>query len=94
MNAALRLSTLLITGALLAPGCSRDAKTELAAWKKQACSCQEQDCATEQRVKFWQLVQKFRDDDPSRAQAEELGQLIDQGQACLEEMKVDIYAVN
>jgi len=94
MNAATRITSLLFFAALWAPGCSRDAATELAAWKSTACACEEQSCATKQRGEFWRLVQEFRDDNPSKAEAQKLGELIDEGQACLETMSVDIYASN
>jgi hypothetical protein len=94
MNVATRLTSLLIFTALMAPGCSRDATTELKAWKAHACACEEHSCATEQRREFWHLVQEFRDDNPSKAEAQKLGMLIDEGQACLETMSVDIYASN
>tara|TARA_R110002096_G_scaffold435826_2_gene663583 strand:+ start:118602 stop:118889 length:288 start_codon:yes stop_codon:yes gene_type:complete len=95
MNVATRLTSLLVCTALFAaPACSRDAKTELEAWKANACSCTEHSCATKQRGEFWRLVQEFRDDTPSKAEARKLGLLIDEGQACLESMSVDIYASN
>ncbi|MCP4446174.1 MAG: hypothetical protein GY811_12630 [Myxococcales bacterium] len=91
MNVTTRM--LLLTS-LLAFGCGRDATSELQAWKKQACACERHVCATEQRSEFWRLVQEFRDDSPSHEESQKLHALIDQGQACLEEMSVDIYAVN
>ncbi len=94
MNVATRLTSLLMFTVLLAPACSRDATTELEAWKASACSCKEHSCATKQRREFWRLVQEFRDDNPSKAEAQKLGALIDEGQACLETMSVDIYASN
>ena len=91
MNATTRH---LLLASLLFLACSRDATTELQSWKQEACSCEEVICAKAQRREFWRLVQEFRDDSPSTIQAQKLDTLIDQGQACLEEMNVDIYAVN
>jgi len=94
MNVDTPLCALLLSAALLFPACHRDAKTELSAWKDRACRCEEHSCATKQRHAFWRLVQEFRDDNPSKARAKQLGSLIEEGQACLENMRVDIYAVN
>lgn len=91
MNATARN---VILSSLLLVGCSRDATTELQAWKAESCACKESACAEEQRREFWRLVQEFRDEAPSAEEARRLDALIHEGQLCLEEMSIDLYAIN
>lgn len=78
----------------MASGCGRNAKSEVQTWKTNACACEEQSCAREQRRAFWSLVQEFRDEAPSDTEALELARLVEEGQGCLATMSVDIYAAN
>jgi hypothetical protein len=78
----------------LASACARDSKEELRSWAQSACSCESLLCAQAERVAFWKLVQEFADDEPTAERAQALDSLIDEGQSCLRELEVDIYALN
>ncbi len=91
---AFAFSGLVALMALGAPGCERDATAEVESWKAKACACEEEMCGQEQRREFWRLVREFRNESPSDAEAQQLAHAIDEGQACLSAMSIDIYAAN
>ncbi len=86
------LCSIALMGGLLLPACAKDSRSELDSWRISACKCQDQACARKARDRFWKLVQDYRDDQPSKAEARTLNDIVEQGTTCLSGLGIDIYA--